>query len=127
MREEKKESIKEEFDPEKEYNREIERENYLRAEYIAREYKLGDDKVELCRKLAIKQFLKDYNSFVGAKILIEEWGWTKEKLIPIVEELKKEIEEEEKKRGREIMVFDIKSMKHKKIKELIEKFLKELK
>lgn len=117
---------REELTPYEEYKREMEKKNYLRAEYIAREYGLGEEKIEEARIFAIKQFLKDYNSFVGAKILIKEWGWTKEKLFPIVKELEEEIKREEERVGREIMVFDIKLMKHKNIKELIERFLKEI-
>jgi hypothetical protein len=105
-----------------EYEREMGRQNFVRAVMLAEEGDLGDDAVDQAQRAAIKQAVGEWFNFRGAEALAREWGVNRSEVVEICDEILTEFKERAEREGRVVKVFDIDQMDHAPVTVLIAQF-----
>lgn len=100
----------------KEFQKEFKKGNYVRAESLSPNVEGNEDEKKELRKKMFKQFIIEFRNPQGAYELAKEYGFSKEEINRILDEIIKEAEE------RKILdksQFDIKTMKYLSLREWI--------
>lgn len=107
---------------EAEYEAEIERRNFTRAAKLADEAELGESLVTEAREQAFMQSLGEWFNFRSADAMAREWGFSRDKVVALCDQILDKFKRREEHEGREFKVFDINRMDHATALKLISQF-----
>lgn len=104
-----------------EFNEEIKKENYIRAEVLSKSLGRSENEIKDLRIKAFKQFILEFRNYQGAYEIAKEYKLSKGEIDKILDETIKEAEE---KKILEKRQFDIKTMKYLTLREWIKEYFK---
>lgn len=105
----------------KEFQKEIKKGNYVIADSLPPIVEGNEDEKKKLRKKTFKQFIIEFRNPQGAYELAKEYGFSKEEINRILDEIIKEAEERKILDKRQ---FDIKTMKYLSLREWILEYFK---
>jgi hypothetical protein len=108
--------------PTEEYEAEVERKNFTRAAELATEEGLDEELVSSAREQAFKQALGEWFNFRSAEAMARQWGYGREDISRLCNEIVTTFKEREEQSGRGVKVFDIDRMDHTPVIKLVSQF-----
>ncbi len=105
-----------------EYEAELERRNFTRAAALAEDEGLDEELIKGAREEAFKQSLGEWFNFRSAESLAREWGFDRERVARLCDEIVADFKAREEQTGRTLQVFDINRMDHMSVIKLVTQF-----